>query len=226
MSGLAVVAAVLGAVRLRVRASRTGRTPERNRDRATSGAAAEVLSGAPRKERYRHLFDSNPQPVWVSDRETLAFLAVNDAAIRHYGYSRDEFFAMRLPDLQQPSQGAHCRTGSAPPRRVRGTSTWYPTARRRTAIEVEVAVAVHLCGTAAALIVARGRDRAPATWRTVRQARRWKPFGQLAGGIAHDLNNVLTAVMAHVDLAVTSFPGNDLHEDLTQARSGRAAARR
>ncbi len=46
------------------------------------------------EERYRMLFDRNPQPVWVHDRETLRFLAVNEAAVRHYGWSRDEFMAM------------------------------------------------------------------------------------------------------------------------------------
>ena len=35
--------------------------------------------------RYRHLFDANPLPMWVYDLETLKFLAVNDAAIEHYG---------------------------------------------------------------------------------------------------------------------------------------------
>ena len=58
----------------------------------------------------------------------------------------------------------------------------------------------------------------------LRHAQKMEAVGQLAGGIAHDLNNVLTAVMAHVDLAVTSLPpGNDLHDDLMQAQG---AARR
>jgi two-component system sensor histidine kinase/response regulator len=53
-------------------------------------------------ERYRLLFESNPQPMWVYDLETLSFLAVNEAAIHHYGYSRDEFLAMTIRDIRPP----------------------------------------------------------------------------------------------------------------------------
>ncbi len=54
------------------------------------------------EQRYRLLFESNPQPMWVYDHETLAFLAVNDAAIKHYGYSREEFLQMTIKDLRLP----------------------------------------------------------------------------------------------------------------------------
>ncbi len=50
--------------------------------------------------RYRLLFESNPHPMWVYDLESLAFLAVNDAAVIHYGYSREEFFAMTIKDIR------------------------------------------------------------------------------------------------------------------------------
>jgi PAS domain S-box-containing protein len=54
------------------------------------------------EERYRLLFESNPLPMWVYDLETLAFLAVNEAAILHYGYSRAEFLAMTIKDIRPP----------------------------------------------------------------------------------------------------------------------------
>jgi diguanylate cyclase (GGDEF)-like protein/PAS domain S-box-containing protein len=47
-----------------------------------------------REESYRLLFDANPMPMWIVDVETWRFLAVNDAAIAHYGYSREQFLAM------------------------------------------------------------------------------------------------------------------------------------
>ncbi|HWY51226.1 MAG TPA: PAS domain S-box protein [Chthoniobacterales bacterium] len=55
------------------------------------------------EERYRRLFESNPSPMWVYDLETFAFLAVNDAAVRHYGYSQDEFLIMTMKDIR-PSE--------------------------------------------------------------------------------------------------------------------------
>ncbi len=52
------------------------------------------------EERYRLLFENNPQPMWVFDNETLAFLAVNEAACQHYGYTRKEFLAMTIRDIR------------------------------------------------------------------------------------------------------------------------------
>ena len=54
------------------------------------------------EERYRQLFETNPQPTWVYDVDDLRFLAVNQAAIDLYGYSRDEFLAMTLRDIRPP----------------------------------------------------------------------------------------------------------------------------
>lgn len=52
------------------------------------------------QERYQILFESNPFPVFVFDAETLAFLAVNHAAVNHYGYSPEEFLAMTIKDIR------------------------------------------------------------------------------------------------------------------------------
>lgn len=52
------------------------------------------------EEQYRLLFESNPHPMWVYDLETFYFLAVNRAAIYHYGYSREEFLAMTIKDIR------------------------------------------------------------------------------------------------------------------------------
>jgi PAS domain S-box-containing protein len=52
------------------------------------------------EERYRLLFDSSPLPMWVFDRKTLTFLAVNQAAIHQYGFSRDEFSRMTILDIR------------------------------------------------------------------------------------------------------------------------------
>lgn len=52
--------------------------------------------------RYRLFFEANPHPMWVYDLESLAFLAVNDAAVVHYGYSREEFLRMTIADIRPP----------------------------------------------------------------------------------------------------------------------------
>src|ERR1051326_9574160 len=63
------------------------------------------------EEHYRSLFENNPLPMWVYDLETLAFLAVNDAAVHHYGYSREEFLSMTIKDIR-PSEDVPALLGN------------------------------------------------------------------------------------------------------------------
>ncbi|PZR72753.1 MAG: hypothetical protein DLM73_12445, partial [Chthoniobacterales bacterium] len=52
------------------------------------------------EKRYRSLFEANPLPMWIYDLETLSFLEVNDAAISHYCYEREEFLSMTIADIR------------------------------------------------------------------------------------------------------------------------------
>src|SRR2546425_3781327 len=65
---------------------------------------------------FRSMFESNPHPMWVVDRETFRFLAVNDAAVAHYGYAREEFLAMTILNIRPPDDAPRAReTMRAPP---------------------------------------------------------------------------------------------------------------
>ncbi len=66
----------------------------------------EFLAAAKATEHYRLLFAAHPHPMWVQDPETLRILEVNDAAVAHYGYSREEFVRMTLPDLRPTEDAA------------------------------------------------------------------------------------------------------------------------
>ncbi len=74
--------------------------------RQTARAAElEALLGAPEEpgslgRAFDVLFRRNPQPMWVYDLETLRFLAVNRAAVEKYGYTEQEFLAMRITDIR------------------------------------------------------------------------------------------------------------------------------
>lgn len=54
------------------------------------------------EEKYRLLFVTNPQPMWILDCETFDFIEVNESALRHYGYSKEEFLSMSALDIRPP----------------------------------------------------------------------------------------------------------------------------
>jgi diguanylate cyclase (GGDEF)-like protein/PAS domain S-box-containing protein len=69
---------------------------------AESGRQVAEAARRSSEEAFRLLFQRHPQPMWVFDERTLRFLEVNDAALARYGYSRDEFLAMRVLDVRPP----------------------------------------------------------------------------------------------------------------------------
>jgi len=52
------------------------------------------------EKQYKLLFEANPFPLWVYDLDTLSFLAVNDAAVKQYQYSKKEFLSMTIKDIR------------------------------------------------------------------------------------------------------------------------------
>lgn len=135
---------------------------------------------------YRLLFDSNPLPMWVFDRNTRHFLAVNEAAIRHYGYSREEFLGMTILDIQPAAEVARVLDLlSKPSRGLQGAESGKHCKKDGSIIDVEITSHdLDFRGVEAALIQAhdvterkRSEERLSESQERFTTAFRSSPFG-------------------------------------------------
>ncbi|MBN9121298.1 MAG: PAS domain S-box protein [Planctomycetes bacterium] len=78
-------------------------------------SALKAAEGALRRseERYRQLFRAIPHPVFVYDVHSLRILSVNEAAVRKYGWTREQFRAMSMTDVRAPDDAPRGFHGSA-----------------------------------------------------------------------------------------------------------------
>jgi len=109
------------------------------------------------EERYRLLFESNPQPMWVYDLETLGFLAVNEAAVRGYGYSREDLSGMTIEDIRPPEDVPALRRNLAePPSLLERSGVWQHRRKDGTVFDVEiVSHTIDFDGRPARLVLAK-----------------------------------------------------------------------
>jgi PAS domain S-box-containing protein len=163
------------------------------------------------EERYRNLFDSNPHPMWVYDVKTLAFLAVNNAAVKHYGYSQDEFLAMTIKDIRAPEtvpllmQAMH-DTPEGPFAKVYGVFEH----RRKDGSRIEAEIAssgIAFQGRDAGVVLAmdvtekrRLESEREIMQRQLEQAHRITSLGHLAATMAHEFNNVLMGIQPFAEV--------------------------
>ncbi len=85
-----------------------------------------------------HLVATSFAPTWIFDRQTLRILAVNDAALRVYGYSREQFLSLTILDLRPASEVVHLLRHLATHRGRKDHGVWAHLSRSGTAMRVSI----------------------------------------------------------------------------------------
>jgi PAS domain S-box-containing protein len=182
---------------------------------------------------YRLLFDDSPQPMWVFDAETLAFLSVNQAAIRLYGWTREEFLSMSVREIRPPEEVeavvAYVRQhASGEGTTLAAGRSWKHRTKDGRLLDVDVAhSSIRYAGRRAWLSLANDVTERKSLEAQFLQAQKMESVGRLAGGVAHDFNNLLGVILGYAQLLARRFAGEPQLHRYVQAileASNRAAA--
>ena len=189
-------------------------------------ASRQVLSSRHEMEamkgRFFQLFESTDAIILIADAADSTIIEANAAAERFYGWSKHELVGKKVTDIVL----ADPAPGESVPRAERALT--YTRHRLASGEEREVAVnatPINASHRRANFLLINDVTERRLLEQQLRQSQKMEAMGRLTGGIAHDLNNVLTVVMADADLLAAELQDADeeVREDLDDLR---AAARR
>ena len=174
----------------------------------TSEVEARTAQLAESEERYRTIFEDSPLPMWVCDTETLTFLAVNQQAVRKYGYSEAEFLRMHTHAIR-PREETVAVKAFLGNRALHKSpmQQWRHRKKDGTIIDVELTSRpIKWAGRKAVMVLSidvserkRAEREKEAMEIQLRHAQKLESIGQLAAGIAHEINTP------------TQYIGDNLH---------------
>lgn len=201
------------------------------RDSSTSRQTERLLRES--KEQHRAIFEMSPLLMWLFDIDTLQILMVNEAALRQYGYTREELLSMTIKDVRPPEDVApliasHQAAGSAyrhvPSHRHAGV--WRHVRKDGSVVHVDVHVQdVTIAGRHLRLALLHDVTDRHMLEEQLRQAQKMDAIGRLAGGIAHDFNNILTAILGYSDLVLGQVQDPTIRAEVEEIRlAGERAA--
>ncbi len=172
------------------------------------------------EQEYRTLFELHPNPVWVYDLETLRFLAVNEAAERQYGYSRQELASMTIADIRPQEEVAAmlAAVGNVAEGAMR-SGPWHHRTRDGTVFEVEISShTITFGGRRGEVVMAVDVSERRALEHQLLQAQKMEAVGQLAGGVAHDFNNLALVISGHAELLLERLDDARARESAREIR--------
>src|SRR4029077_7655228 len=154
--------------------------PGRAGARAETSRAQEALEAT--QLNYKRLFDSHPEPMWVYDLETLAFLDVNDAAVQRYGFTRGEVMDVTMEDIRPASEVPELMKSISRDDVLERSSGWVHRTKEGKLIDVEITShRVEFGGRPARFGMAQDVTERIRLEQQVRQSQRLESLGQLAG---------------------------------------------
>ncbi len=168
-------------------------------------------------ETYRALFDASPNPLLVFDSETLRLLAVNDAGLRLYGYTREELLTMKLTDIKADKSDRELVARMGDPK-----SAWAGVKshlkKDGSVVRVELnAGPMSFRGQPGRLVAVQDVTDRERLEGQLRQSQKMEAIGSLAGGVAHDFNNLLSVILSYSEvLAGDLTPGDPMRADLLE----------
>ena len=173
----------------------------------TSETAEEALRES--EAQFRVLFADSPIPAWVYDLNALRFLEVSDAAVRHYGYSREEFLSMTV-DAIHPAGDVSKLLQSVEPDSSGNYSagTWRHRKKDGSLIEVEVfARPIFFAGQRAVKVVAidvTERKRAEAELQTAKEAAEAanRAKSEFLANMSHEIRTPMNGIIGMTELAL------------------------
>lgn len=177
-------------------------------------------------DRYRQIYDGVALPVLMIDQATWLIVAVNEAALQQYGYTRAEFVGLHALMIRPPEGRADAeRVLASMPQGFWKTTGVEHVRRDGSRFRADVwSRDTVVAGRPVRIATVSDVTERVRLEGELRQAQKIEVVGHLAGGVAHDFNNALTSVIAGADLLAELTGGApDVASELVEIR--RAAHR-
>ncbi len=164
--------------------------------------------------------------MWVYDRETLGFLEVNQAAVSHYGYSRDEFLRLRITDIRPPTDLARLYENLQASRPlIERTTQWLHQRKDGQLLHVEIiSHTLEWNQRQAALVVVQdvtAHKRAEAELQTAKDAAEAANHAksEFLANMSHEIRTPMNGILGMTELALDTELNTEQRDYLTMVKS-------